>query len=270
MNIKQLVEKALEEDIQTGDVTTDAIVKNKNAYAKVVAKEEGIIAGMDVAKEVFNQLDNSIKFNQYVNDGDKVDVGDIVYELEGNANAILKGERTALNFMQRMSGIATYANQFAELTKNTKILDTRKTTPLLRELEKYAVKVGGCENHRFGLYDMAMIKDNHIQVAGSIENAVQQVRNSYNGKVEVETTNLEEVQQAIDAKADIIMLDNMDNQTMKEAVQLIDGRAKTEASGNMTLERIKGVAETGVDYISIGALTHSYKALDLSMKVMIE
>lgn len=271
-HIGLLIENALMEDIGAGDVTTDALIPDTLvSMATMVAKADGIIAGMDVAEAVFRYLTPQFSWKPFVQDGDRIKKGDLLVEMSGPYRALLSGERLALNFLQRMSGIATatalYAAQVASY--GTKILDTRKTVPGLRLLDKYAVKAGGGENHRIGLYDMVLIKDNHIKVAGGIKNAVEQVRRHVPAgmKIEVETTNMEEVLDALEMKADIIMLDNMSNETMKTCVELINHRAKVEASGNMNLERVREVAATGVDYISIGALTHSVTALDISMNI---
>jgi nicotinate-nucleotide pyrophosphorylase (carboxylating) len=221
---------------------------------------------------VFKKFDKNIEWKEILPDGSKVKPGDIIVEFKGNYRALLTGERKALNFLQRLSGIATYANKCMKEIEghNVEILDTRKTLPGYRYLDKYAVRMGGASNHRFGLYDMVMIKDNHIQVAGSIRQAVEAIRFKVpkSIKIEVETTTLEQVQEALDADVDIIMLDNMSSKMMKEAVELINKRTKIEASGNMTLKRIRKVAATGVNYISIGALTHSVKALDISQRII--
>lgn len=267
-----LIDLALKEDVGDGDITTDNIIPAETRRkAKMVAKADGIVAGLQVAEMVFKSLDPEMNWNVKTPEGTKVKKGDVMVEFEGTYRALLTGERTALNFLQRMSGIATMSGKYAEAVKDFKtvILDTRKTLPGFRMLDKYAVKTGGASNHRIGLYDMAMIKDNHIEVAGGITNAVNAVRSKINAgiKIEVETTTLEQVHEALDAGADIIMLDNMDNETMRKSVDLIAGRAKVEASGNMTLERLREVAATGVDYISIGALTHSVSALDISQRL---
>jgi nicotinate-nucleotide pyrophosphorylase (carboxylating) len=237
----------------------------------MVAKSAGIIAGLDVAAQVFRTLSPDIIWKAFVNDGDKVEKGDLILEITGAYRALLTGERLALNFLQRMSGIATMTANFVNAVSGykTKILDTRKTVPGLRLLDKYAVMIGGGTNHRIGLYDMVLIKDNHIKVAGGISKAVAQIKKSVPDgiKIEVETTTIEEVNEALAAGVDIIMLDNMTNTTMADAVKIINGRAKVEASGNMTMERLKEVAATGVDYISIGALTHSVIAFDISMNI---
>ena len=270
--IDPIIEAGLREDIHTGDITTDLLIPADNQNTAImIAKAEGIIAGLPVAELVFKKLDPSIQFNIHINDGEKVKKGDLICTISGTYRALLTGERLALNFLQRMSGIATETAKYVEEVKDfkTEILDTRKTVPGLRFLDKYAVKAGGGTNHRIGLYDMVLIKDNHISVAGGITNAVNAIRPKLpsNMKIEVETTTLNEVQEALNVGADIIMLDNMDNATITAAVKLIDGKAKVEASGNMTLERVREVAATGVDYISIGALTHSVIALDISQKI---
>lgn len=269
---EHLINLALQEDVSTGDITTDNLIpaeSRKRAY--MVAKTEGVIAGMEVAEMVFRKLDPDLKWETVVEEGGRVKRGDIIVRFEATYRALLTAERTALNFFQRMSGIATMSAKYADAVKDYKtvILDTRKTLPGFRLLDKYAVKTGGATNHRIGLYDMAMIKDNHIDIAGGITNAVNQVKAKVSPdiKIEVETTTLEQVQEALDAGADIIMLDNMDNATMTKAVQLIGGKAKVEASGNMTMERLREVAATGVDYISIGALTHSVQAMDISQRI---
>ena len=237
-----------------------------------MAKEDGVIAGLPIAEMVFRKFDREIQWKEVKPDGSKVKAGDIIVEFKGNYRALLTGERKALNFLQRLSGIATYANRCVQELNghNVEIKDTRKTLPGYRYLDKYAVRMGGASNHRFGLYDMVMIKDNHIQTAGGIQKAVDSIRTKipHEMKIEVETRSLDEVQQALDAKADIIMLDNMNSSMMKDAVRLINNQAKIEASGNMTLKRIRKVATLGVNYISIGALTHSVKALDIAQQII--
>ena len=270
--IKPVIDFAINEDLGSGDITTNALIPfDLQAKATMVAKSTGVIAGLAVAEYVFKSLDKDVLCKTFVNDGDHVTKGDLILEISGSYRALLSGERLALNFLQRMSGIATMtANYNSQLVgSEVKILDTRKTVPGLRLLDKYAVRIGGGTNHRIGLYDMVLIKDNHIKVAGSITKAVGQIKkNVPTGiKIEVETTTIEEVNEALAAGADIIMLDNMDNYTMKECVKIINKQAKVEASGNMTVERLRDVAETGVDFISIGALTHSVTALDISMNI---
>jgi len=268
-----LFDLAYAEDIGDGDITTNNLVPpDSSKTAILVAKEKGIVAGLPVAEMVFRKFDPNLEWDVKIPDSSKVKPGDVLVEFKGNYRALLTGERKALNFLQRLSGIASYAGKCMEEVKGEKveILDTRKTLPGYRHLDKYAVRMGGASNHRFGLYDMVMIKDNHIQVAGGIKEAVNAIRSKIpkSIKIEVETTKLEQVQEALDADVDIIMLDNMSSKMMKEAVDLIAGRAKIEASGNMTLKRIRKVAATGVNYISIGALTHSVKALDISQRII--
>ncbi len=270
--LEDLIKQALNEDIGKGDLTTNALIPDAlESSATMIAKADGIVAGMEVAAAVFKFLSPHVVWNPLVKDGDKITRGTLLVEMSGPFRALLSGERLALNFLQRMSGIATLTSLFVAQTAEygTKILDTRKTVPGLRLLDKYAVKAGGGENHRIGLYDMVLIKDNHIKVAGGIRKAVEQIRNQVpaNIQIEVETTSLEEVLEALSMTVDIIMLDNMSNEQMKECVALINHRAKVEASGNMNLERVREVAATGVDFISIGALTHSVTALDISMNI---
>lgn len=269
----KIIALAIEEDIESGDITTNALVPdNSMAVAEMTAKADGVISGIEIARKVFEQIDKNILWTPFVKEGDKVQKGEKIVRIEGSFRALLTAERTALNILQRMSGIATSASLFVKELEGTgtKLLDTRKTAPGMRILDKMAVKAGGGKNHRMGLYDMALIKDNHIKVAGGIPNAVMQVRKSIKAgiNIEVEVTNLEETQQAIDSGAEIIMLDNMSTSLMAQAVSLINGRAKTEASGNMNLSRLREVALTGVDYISVGALTHSVTALDISMNIV--
>jgi nicotinate-nucleotide pyrophosphorylase (carboxylating) len=273
--IKEIIQRALDEDIQTGDITTQAVIPDSVlGKGKFLVKANGVIAGLNVAKIVFEMIDDKIDFKVLIHDGGKVKVGDIVAEVEGKASSILTAERTALNFLQRMSGIATLTNTFVEKIKHTKakILDTRKTVPGLRLLDKEAVRLGGGKNHRIGLFDMFLIKDNHIEISGSITNAIEACRNfqqkkNSNLRIEVETKNLEEVKEAIACNVDIIMLDNFKTEMMKKAVTLINGKCLIEASGNINVDNLKEVAETGVDFISVGALTHSVKALDISLEV---
>jgi len=272
IGLDELLRAALAEDIGTGDITTESCI-SEAAIAKghFVAKEAGVICGLAVVERVFALVDTAVTIVPCAEEGGKVEVGAVVAEIKGSAKAILQGERLALNLLQRLSGIATKtAHAVAEVAgTGVRICDTRKTTPGLRVLEKYAVKTGGGYNHRFGLFDGAMIKDNHIVAVGGIKKAVQKTRENipHTIKIEVETTNLAEVEAALAAGADIIMLDNMDCTQMRKAVSQIAGRAKTEASGNMGTRSLREVAETGVDYISIGALTHTVQALDISLRL---
>ena len=268
--VDKIIKNALIEDIPSEDITTNSIIdKESISTVELLCKEEGIIAGLEVFKRVFDILGN-VEVELFKSDGDTVYPKDKVGFLKGSTRNLLIGERIALNLLQRMSGIATLTNKYVKEINHTnaKLLDTRKTTPNLRILEKYSVKVGGGENHRFNLSDGVMLKDNHISAAGGIKNAVELVRknSSFVRKIEVETENLEMVKVALDAKVDIIMLDNMSLDKACKAVELINKRALTEFSGNVELSNIKEIAEIGVDYISVGALTHSAKILDLSMK----
>ncbi len=264
----------LEEDINTGDLTTESIVlPQAQAVGRFIVKEEGVIAGLDVMQRVFELLDRDVSLVPFVCEGQYVSAMTTIAEIRGPARALLTGERTALNLLQRLSGIATQTKRYVKAVEGYKaaIVDTRKTTPGLRMLEKYAVKVGGGVNHRFGLYDAVMIKDNHIAVAGGIIPAVHQVRCSlgHTVKIEVEADNLEQTKEAIAAEADIILLDNMDIETLNKGVGLIGGKAIVEASGGITLETVAAIAQTGVDVISVGALTHSVKALDISLEMRV-
>ena len=274
-SIQKLINNALREDVKNGDITTKATIsKSKKAVGKFLVKADGIIAGLEIAKAVFKTVDSKIKFEIKIKDGSKVKYGDVAAIVTGKAQSLLTAERTALNFLQRMSGIATSANVYAEKVKHTKakVIDTRKTVPGLRILDKMAVKLGGCANHRIGLYDMFLIKDNHIEVAGSISKAVEACvkynkKHRTKFKIEVETKNLKEVEEALTTKADTIMLDNFNVDEMKKAVKVINGKCKVEASGGINLDTVKAIAETGVDFISVGALTHSVKALDISLEI---
>lgn len=268
--IDKIIKDALIEDIPNEDISTNCVIEESSkSTIELLCKEEGIIAGLEVFKRVFEILGN-IEVSLYKKDGDKVYPNEKIAFLKGSTRNILLGERVALNLTQRMSGIATLTNLFVKELEgsNTKLLDTRKTTPNLRLLEKYAVKVGGGNNHRFNLSDGIMLKDNHISACGGIKEAVALARQniSFVRKIEVETENLEMVKEALEAKVDIIMLDNMDLEVALEAVKIIDKKAITEFSGNVSLEKIKKIGEIGVDYISVGALTHSFRVLDLSMK----
>ncbi|MPM76981.1 putative nicotinate-nucleotide pyrophosphorylase [carboxylating] [bioreactor metagenome] len=270
--IDKLIDLAIEEDINTGDITTESLIPDSlNAVAEMTAKAEGVISGLALIRRVFEKFEKDIKWTPFVKDGEKVKRGDVILRIEAKYSTLLKGERISLNILQRMSGIATKTADYVNELKGykTELLDTRKTVPGMRIFDKQAVSDGGAKNHRMGLYDLVMIKDNHIKIAGSITKAVEQIRKNVGQgiKIEVETTNLDEVKEALECNVDIIMLDNMSNDLMKEAVMVVAGRTKTEASGNMTIERLKSVAETGVDYISVGALTHSVTALDISMNI---
>ncbi|MHC6180895.1 carboxylating nicotinate-nucleotide diphosphorylase [Clostridium sp. JNZ X4-2] len=269
--VDKLIEEALLEDIDYGDVTTDNLIpEGQISQGKFISKESGIAAGIAVAERVFEILDDSIIFAAKIKDGDRVEKGSVIAEIKGSSRSILKGERVALNIMQRMSGIATKTRRMVELVKDydVKIVDTRKTLPGFRMLDKYSVKVGGGYNHRLNLSDYVMIKDNHIKAVGSIKKAVAKIKNSlpFTVKIEVEVENLQQLQEAADTEADVIMLDNMDVDEMKKAVKFIDGRFVLEASGNVTEENVRSIAVAGVDIISIGALTHSVKALDISLR----
>jgi len=271
--INKIIEQALLEDIGTGDITSESIVPSDlKAKGIIKTSEEGIVAGLNITSLVFKKLDSEIIFQEKIKDGTKVTRGKVLAEITGSARTILKGERVALNFLQRMSGIATITSKFCQEIEGfpVRIVDTRKTTPGLRILEKYAVSMGGGHNHRFGLYDAVLIKDNHIAVAGGIRPAVDSVRKqiSHTVKIEIEVENLSQLQDALRVKADIIMLDNMDLDTMEEAVKIAKGRALIEASGGITLEKVRKIAQTGVDLISIGSLTHSVKSLDISMEII--
>ncbi len=269
MNIKELVQLSLDEDIFTGDVSTDYLGLGKStATAKFVVKKSGVISGLDVAKTAFECVDTNTDFIAHVSDGSFVEKGTVIASITGLSSSLLKAERVALNFIQRMSGIATLTHEFVTVLEGTgcKILDTRKTTPLLREVQKYSVRMGGGFNHRFGLYDMIMLKENHIRAAGSITEAVKLVKlrnTSY--KIEVEVTNLQELDEAVLAGVDRVMLDNMSLEQMRKAVELYKGTVELEASGNVTLKTVREIGLTGVDFISSGALTHSYTSLDISM-----
>lgn len=275
--LHDFISSALSEDIGDGDHSTlAAIPSDKNSAARLLVKEDGIVAGVELAQEIFRAVDANLKVTVLINDGSAIAPGDIVLTVEGHARSILSAERLVLNCMQRMSAIATKTRYFLSLLDgtNTQILDTRKTTPNFRIPEKWAVAIGGGGNHRIGLYDMIMLKDNHIDMAGGIENAINRTKDylrTLNKKlaIEIETRNLEEVREVLRiGGVDVIMLDNMDTKTMREAVAMIGGRFKTEASGGIDEKTIRKVGETGVDYISIGALTHSVKSLDLSLKAV--
>jgi nicotinate-nucleotide pyrophosphorylase (carboxylating) len=270
--IRHLIEWSLSEDIGKGDLTSEALIaQDLKAQGIIVAKEEGVIAGLEIMKMVFHHLDPNLVFESSFKDGNRVMRGEEVAILKGRVRSILSGERTALNFLQRLSGIATLVSKYVEKIKDTetKILDTRKTTPGLRALEKYAVKMGGGKNHRMGLFDMILIKENHIKAVGNISKAIQKAKGKYpNERIEVETKNLDEVADAVNSGADWIMLDNMSIEETKKAVKVIRSskrEIKIEASGRIDLNNVREVALTGVDFISVGALTHSAPALDFSL-----
>lgn len=271
INIDEYILNALKEDITSEDVTTNAVMPAPcPGRAELICKEDGLICGLPVFRRVFELLDETSLFETECKDGDPVKKGQIIGIVTGDIRAILSGERTALNYLQRMSGIATFTNQLARELEGsgTKLLDTRKTTPNNRAFEKYAVKVGGGCNHRYNLSDGILIKDNHIGAAGGVAKAVRMAKEyaPFVRKIEVEVENLDMLKEALDAGADIIMLDNMDNETMKQAVAAAAGRAETECSGNVTLDRLKEIREIGVDYVSSGALTHSAPIMDISLK----
>jgi len=270
--INELVEKTLSEDIQNGDITTRNIFKdNKNVVAEVIARESMVLCGLEIFQAIFNKLTAKVIFTSCeYKDGDEISAEDTIIKIQCGVIPLLEGERSALNILQWLSGIATLTRKFVQKAAPVKVLDTRKTTPSLRVFEKYAVNCGGGINHRFGLYDQVLIKDNHIEAAGSISNAMNHVRNNINQdkKCEIEVKNLEEVQEAINNKADIIMLDNMSFETIQKSVSLINGKSKIEISGGITYEKLAEISKTGADYVSVGALTHSAPAVDISMKII--
>lgn len=271
LNMDHLILQALREDITSEDITTNSVMPEyRLGEVDLICKQDGVLAGLDVFKRVFELLDANTVFDMQAKDGDSIKDGQFLGRVTGDIRVLLEGERTALNYLQRMSGIATYTRSIAVLFEGskTKLLDTRKTTPNMRVFEKYAVKVGGGYNHRFNLSDGILLKDNHIGAAGSVTKAVKMAQEyaPFVRKIEVEVENLDMVKEAVEAGADIIMLDNMDKETMKKAVAIIDGRAKTECSGNVTKENVTNLVDIGVDYISSGALTHSAPILDLSLK----
>jgi len=271
INGDALLMQALQEDITSEDITTNAVMKKKTiGTVELLAKQKGVIAGLEVYQRVFELLDDETTIETFVKDGDQVEPGMLLAIVTGDIRVLLSGERVALNYLQRMSGIATYTSEIAQLLKGskTKLLDTRKTTPNMRIFEKYAVTVGGGHNHRFNLSDGILLKDNHINAAGGVKNAIEMAKEyaPFVRKIEVEVENLDMVREAVLAGADIIMLDNMTPEEMKEAISIIDGRAMTECSGNVTKENVANYIEIGVDFISSGALTHSAPILDLSMK----
>ena len=274
INIDEYILNALKEDITSEDVTTNAIMPEEKAgKADLICKEDGVICGLGVFQRVFELLDDHARFETNLKDGDEVKKGQLMGVIYGDIKALLTGERTALNYLQRMSGIATFTKSLAKELEgsNTKLLDTRKTTPNMRPFEKYAVKIGGGPNHRYNLSDGILIKDNHIGAAGSIKKAVQMAKDyaPFVRKIEVEVDSLSQLEEALEAGADIIMLDNMDNETMKEAVKIVGTKAETECSGNVTKERLKEIREIGVNYVSSGALTHSAPIMDISLKNLV-
>jgi len=272
LTVNNLIKQALIEDIGHGDLTTNAFVdKDMTMEASMNSREDGILSGIEIAEKVFKMLDENIEFTAFLQDGDKISAGQTIAKIKGKARAILTGERVALNFVQRMSAIATETNKYQKAIEpyNAKICDTRKSCPNFRIFEKYSVKIGGGSPHRFGLFDAVMIKDNHIKAAGSILEAVKTAREKipHTIKIEVETENIDQVNEALDAKADIIMLDNMDTETMKQAVKLVDKEALTEASGRVNLESVNKIASCGVDYISTSAITAKAGIIDIALDI---
>lgn len=271
--VDNLIKTALLEDINYVDITTDYLIpEDQENEAKFLAKADGVLCGIEVALRVFTLIQPDFQYEVFIHDGEEVKKGDIIAKIKGKTRTILKGERTALNLLQHMSGISSMTNRIVKIVEgtNASIADTRKTLPGMRPLQKYAVTVGGGKNHRFNLSDAAMLKDNHIDAGGGITNAVTKLRTKlgHMAKVELEVRTLDELREALSVDVDVIMLDNMDNDTMREAVKIADGKALLEASGGITEETIRGVAEAGVDIISIGALTHSVKAFDISLKII--
>ncbi len=271
INVDEYILNTLKEDITSEDVSTNAVMpEDRQGKAELICKEDGIICGLGIFERTFKLLDETSHFETEVKDGDFVKKGQLIGIIYGDIKAILSGERTGLNYLQRMSGIATITKEYMNELEGYKtvLLDTRKTTPNMRPFEKYAVTVGGATNHRYNLSDGVLLKDNHIGAAGSITKAIQMAKAyaPFVRKIEIETETLEQVKEAVDAGADIIMLDNMDNETMRKAVEMIDGKAETECSGNVTKERLKEIAEIGVDFVSCGALTHSAPIMDISLK----
>jgi nicotinate-nucleotide pyrophosphorylase (carboxylating) len=271
---EELIRLALDEDIGPGDVTTEALIEpDRAATAVILAKESLILAGLQVAQEVFTTLDPAMVFDAAFQDGDQIEDGEEIVTVQGKFQALLTGERTALNFLQRLSGISTQTRHYLDRVTGyqVRLTDTRKTTPGWRRLEKYAVKMGGADNHRFGLYDGILIKDNHIAACGGVREAVHRVRNdtTHGLKIEVEASSLNQVKEALESNVDIIMLDNMNLSNVRKAVKLIEGKALIEVSGGVTLDGLTQIADTGVDMISIGALTHAARAVDISMRVVV-
>ena len=271
INVDEYILNAIKEDITSEDVSTNAVMpENRRGSAELICKQDGVICGLSVFERAFTLLDETARFDTRVKDGDAVKKGQLIGVVYGDIKALLSAERTGLNFLQRMSGIATMTREYADELKGYKtvLLDTRKTTPNMRPFEKYAVTVGGGKNHRYNLSDGVLLKDNHIGAAGSVTKAITMAKEyaPFVRKIEIETETLDQVKEAVEAGADIIMLDNMDNDTMKKAVELIGGRAQTECSGNVTKQRLREIAEIGVDFVSCGALTHSAPIMDLSLK----
>ena len=271
--VDNLIKTALLEDINYVDITTDYLIpEDQENEAKYLAKADGVLCGIEVALRVFTLIQPDFQYEVFIHDGEEVKKGDIIAKIKGKTRTILKGERTALNLLQHMSGISSMTNRIVKIVEgtNASIADTRKTLPGMRSLQKYAVTVGGGKNHRFNLSDAAMLKDNHVDAGGGITNAVTKLRTKlgHMAKVELEVRTLDELREALSVDVDVIMLDNMDNDAMREAVKIADGKALLEASGGITEETIRDVAETGVDIISIGALTHSVKAFDISLKII--
>lgn len=271
INVDDYILNTLKEDITSEDVSTNAVMpESKQGKADLICKQDGIVCGLDVFERTFKLLDETSRFEANFSDGDFVKKGELIGVIYGDVKAILSGERTALNYLQRMSGIATMTREYSDELKDYKtvLLDTRKTTPNMRPFEKHAVRVGGGTNHRYNLSDGVLLKDNHIGAAGSVTNAIKMAKAyaPFVRKIEIETETLEQVAEALEAGADIIMLDNMDNETMRKAVEMIDGRAQTECSGNVTKQRLREIAEIGVDFVSCGALTHSAPIMDVSLK----
>jgi len=277
MNIDDLIKQALAEDVGDGDHSSLATIPAEAmGKAQLLIKEDGVVSGIDIAKKVFYFVDSKIEFEQFIKEGSSVKTGDIVFQVKGKSTSLLTAERLALNYMQRMSGIATKTRFYVDLLEglNTTVLDTRKTTPLMRQLEKHAVKIGGGANHRFGLYDMIMIKDNHIDFAGGIDKAIDAThkylkKKSKDLKIEIEVRDFNELEQVLNhGQIDRIMLDNFSPDDIRKALQMIDGKFETEASGGITEQSIRTYAETGVDFISVGALTHHIRSLDMSLKAI--
>lgn len=271
INVDDYILNTLKEDITSEDVSTNAVMpESKQGRADLICKQDGIVCGLDVFERTFKLLDETSRFEANFSDGDFVKKGELIGVIYGDVKAILSGERTALNYLQRMSGIATMTREYSDELKDYKtvLLDTRKTTPNMRPFEKHAVRVGGGTNHRYNLSDGVLLKDNHIGAAGSVTNAIRMAKAyaPFVRKIEIETETIEQVKEALEAGADIIMLDNMDNETMRKAVEMIDGRAQTECSGNVTKQRLREIAEIGVDFVSCGALTHSAPIMDVSLK----